>query len=130
MSKWYWLLIIILSLFLGYIIYKLINKYITDCDLESKAIYPDEAKALLKTDYFDYIIDVRTTDEWNTGHYPNAIHIGMERLIFDLPKTVPNLLNKILFYCAKGRRAKGASAIAKTLGYNNTRYLVGTYTDL
>jgi rhodanese-related sulfurtransferase len=54
----------------------------------------------------------------------------MERLIFDLPKTVPDLLSKILFYCAKGRRAKGASAIAKTLGYNNTRYLVGTYTDL
>ncbi len=47
MSKWYWLIIIILSIFLAYIIYKLIKRYITDCDLEKKAIYPDEAKALI-----------------------------------------------------------------------------------
>lgn len=126
MSIWIWIVIIIFILILFYFLYQFLSKN----NLESREILPKEAKRLIKDNYFDYIIDVRTNEEWNKGHYPDAIHIGMERLIFDLPKKVPDIISKILFYCAKGRRAKGASVIAETLGYKNTRYLKGTYTDL
>lgn len=128
MSKLFWILIIILIIVALYCLYNVFCSK-SSC-IEEKAIYPDEAKILIKENFFDYIIDVRTKDEWNLGHYPTAINIGMERLVFDLPKVVPNIMSRILFYCAKGRRAAGAASIAKTLGYNNIRYLIGTYTDL
>ena len=34
-------------------------------------------KELIKAGQIDYIIDIRTVEEWNKGHHPNAIHIPM-----------------------------------------------------
>jgi rhodanese-related sulfurtransferase len=123
MNKWSWLLLFLLIIIIGYFIYQTFFK-------SDKGIYPDTAKRLIAENYFDYIIDVRTVEEWNTGNYPSAIRIGMERLVFDLPQAVKDVSSKILFYCAKGRRAAGASVIADKLGYVNNKYLVGGYTDL
>jgi rhodanese-related sulfurtransferase len=59
------------------------------------------------------IIDVRTKEEWDINHYPNAIHIPYNEL---------NKLNvekdtQIILYCNTGRRAKIGKEILIKSGY-------------
>jgi rhodanese-related sulfurtransferase len=109
-------------------IYYIYNNYF------SKGLYPNKAKILIKDKKFDYIIDVRTIDEWNQGHLQNneipVLHIPIDKLVFDLETKVPNKDSRILFYCSKGIRASGSVEIAKRLGYKNIHYLIGKYQDL
>lgn len=94
------------------------------------AMYPEEAKSAIKATKFDHVVDVRTDMEWNTGHYPLAIHIPLKQVGQLLPQRIPDKKARILFYCNTSTRARMAAETAEKLGYNNIRYLVGTYTNL
>lgn len=94
------------------------------------AMYPDEAKTRLRRGQFDSVVDVRTDAEWNTGHYPLAIHIPTGQLQQALPQRIPDKQSKILFYCNTSTRARMAAEQAQKLGYTNVRYLVGTHANL
>ena len=81
-----------------------------------------KAKNLINQGKIDYIIDVRTIEEWNIGHHPNAIHIPLG--------TFPENINKksrILIYCRTGRRAKIAVKQYIKKGYENLYYIEGNY---
>ena len=93
------------------------------------AMYPGEAKQLLKDGKFDAVVDVRTNAEWNMGHYPLAIHIPTKQLD-QLEQRIPNKDSKILFYCNTSTRARMAAEKAEKMGYKNIRYLVGTHTNI
>jgi rhodanese-related sulfurtransferase len=116
---------IILGIFLGIFLGILSQRYKRD----SAAISPKKAKEMIADNEFDYVIDVRTLEEWNQGHLQSAIHIPINELVNELPNTVPNKLATILFYCKRGIRASGAVEIAKKLGYKNAYYLQGGYSD-
>jgi phage shock protein E len=91
----------------------------------------DQAKQFIKEGKFDWIVDVRTPEEWNAGHYPSAFHIPLVELETQLPIQIKSLSDFILFYCKSGKRAANASIIAHDLGYKNPYYLENaTYTDL
>lgn len=61
------------------------------------------------------IIDVRTNDEYNKSHIPNAINIPHDNIdTLDLAKGT-----KIILYCNTGRRAKIARDTLTRLGYTN-----------
>jgi rhodanese-related sulfurtransferase len=90
----------------------------------------DEAVEAIKNNEFDYIIDVRTKQEWDEGHYPTAIHIPIGEFVSLLPEKIPDRNARILFYCKKGIRASGTTVIAQKLGYKNIKYLDGRYADL
>jgi rhodanese-related sulfurtransferase len=94
------------------------------------AIYPEEAKAAIKATKFDHVVDVRTDMEWNTGHYPLAIHIPLKQVGKLLSQRIPDKKARILFYCNTTTRSRMAAETAEKLGYNNVRYLVGTYINL
>jgi phage shock protein E len=94
------------------------------------AMYPDEAKMRLRRGQFDSVVDVRTDAEWNTGHYPLAIHIPTGQLEQALPQRIPDKQAKILFYCNTSTRSRMAAEQAQKLGYTNVRYLVGTHLNL
>ena len=94
------------------------------------AIYPEEAKEMLKKGDFDAVVDVRTDAEWNMGHYPLAIHIPTKQLSTELGKRIPDKKTKILFYCNTSTRARMGAEEAVRLGYTNVRYLLGTHTNL
>lgn len=121
----HWLIVIFIILIIGLFIY--LN--------QKEGLYPKEANRMIAKGDFDYIIDVRTDDEWLQGHYiPKRddlilLHIGMEKLVSELPIKVPKNA-RILFQCKKGIRSKAAASIAKSLGYKNIKYLIGDYTDL
>jgi len=68
----------------------------------------------------DYIIlDVRTFEEYNEGHIPNAICIPNETIDEDIVDKLPNKEQLILIYCRSGNRSKQAAEKLKRLGYTN-----------
>ena len=100
------------------ILYLFYNQY--DHKLSSS-----KAKKMISKGEIDYIIDVRTVEEWNKGHHPKAIHIPMG--------TFPNNMNKesvILIYCRTGRRAKIAVQQYIKRGYKNIYYIEGDYKSI
>lgn len=115
------LLVILLVVLLGFLVYNLSSPL---------AMGPDEAKALLKDGKFDAVVDVRTDMEWNTGHFPLAIHIPVKRIQTDLPQRIPDKQAKILIYCNTSTRARIAAEEAVKLGYTNVRYLLGTHANI
>ena len=88
-----------------------------------RALTPWEARALLHRNEFDYVIDVRSNQEYETGHYRKALHIPLSRFEKELPRRIPDRRASILIYCLRGRRSKEAAHIADRLGYTNVYYL-------
>lgn len=115
-----YLIIILLILFL-FLKYKKQNKI---------ELSPEETKRIIENREFDYLVDVRTLQEWNEGHHPLAIHIPIGDFVTLLPEKIPNKNARIIFYCKKGYRASGTVEIAKKLGYKNIKYVDGRYIDL
>ena len=110
--KYLYLIPIILILYLIYNQIKLYNYKLSS----------NKAKELIKSGQIDYIIDIRTKEEWNKGHHPNAIHIPLG--------TFPENINKksrILIYCRTGRRTKIALQQYIKKGYKNIYYIEGNY---
>lgn len=82
--------------------------------VHKKDIHPD-----------DFILDVRTTKEYNQAHIKNAVNIPLDELrrhLDEIPKD-----RKIIIYCAGGMRAYFACRILSQLGYNDIYNLSGGY---
>lgn len=79
----------------------------------------EQAKTLMDTETDYIILDVRTEEEYNEGHIPNAILIPNTEIRerAELELTYQDQL--ILVYCRSGNRSKLAAAILVELGYTN-----------
>lgn len=64
------------------------------------------------------IVDVRTIEEYESGHIENAINIPVET-IEDRPAQLDDLDQLILVYCRSGRRSLEAANKLVQLGYTN-----------
>lgn len=69
------------------------------------------------------LVDVRTKDEYDTGHHDQAINIPLEQ--------IPNhdfgdLCDKIIVYCQTGGRARVAQMVLAQRGFRNVELLNGT----
>tara|TARA_R110002153_G_scaffold3042_8_gene14473 strand:+ start:16120 stop:16494 length:375 start_codon:yes stop_codon:yes gene_type:complete len=81
---------------------------------------------LLEADAKDLVIvDVRTPEEFQQGHVPNAINVPLSEII-DNPAILASSKEKsIVLYCRSGYRAgKAAKALQKD-GYQNLSHLEG-----
>lgn len=65
------------------------------------------------------ILDVRTIEEYNEGHIPNAICIPNETIGNNLIDELSDKEQLILIYCRCGNRSKQAAEKLKQLGYTN-----------
>lgn len=107
-------------------VYNVILQY-----FDKNLIRYEEANKKLKSNYFKYIIDVRSKNEWDKGHYPIATNISIEsQEQFEKNIDYYNRNLKFLIYSRTGSRAKKASDIMVKMGFKNVRYLVGTYQRL
>jgi phage shock protein E len=93
-------------------------------------ITPQEARNNITYGKYDFIVDVRTKDEWDENHLPNTISIPIGNLVVELPEKIPNKNSRILFVCKKGVRASGVVTIAHKLGYNNVQAMIGNFKEL
>ena len=105
---------------LGFLIYKLFYQS------NDESINTNKAKQLLKNNYFDFILDVRSEEEYRKGHYKNAINIPYTKI----SNLNINKNSKILIYCRSGRRAKIALDKLKSYGFTNLNYIKDTYQSL
>lgn len=78
-----------------------------------------EAFEMMKR-YSNYrIVDVRSRDEYITGHLPKAINLPIDDLEEECMDLLPNRNQVIFVYCSSGVRARRACEMMSGLGYNN-----------
>ena len=65
------------------------------------------------------ILDVRTLEEYESGHIPGAINVPNETIFSDDIAELPDKNQLILVYCRSGNRSRQASAKLAALGYHN-----------
>ena len=84
-----------------------------------RQISMEEAAALMKTEEGYIILDVRTVQEYESGHIPGAICIPNETISDAEIPQLPDKDQLILVYCRSGNRSKQAAAKLARLGYKN-----------
>lgn len=90
-------------------------------------IEPSVAKQMIKGGAL--VIDVRTSTEYKTGHFPGAVNIPVGKIS---TVKLPNIARSrdIVVYCNTGQRARLAAERLKTRGYTRVYYIAGTYSSL
>lgn len=88
-------------------------------------ITPEQAKSLMESEVGYVILDVRTSEEYRSGHVKGAILLPD----YEIGKRAESLLTDkdqlILVYCRSGRRSKLAAAELASLGYTNVKEFGG-----
>ena len=119
MNRNIYIALIIVIIALGVII--MLNK--KDKNLENavtiKYVSMNEIVQIMKENENYIILDVRTVEEYNEGHIPNAICIPNETIGNNKIDELPNKEQLILIYCRSGNRSKQAAEKLKKLGYTN-----------
>jgi rhodanese-related sulfurtransferase len=63
------------------------------------------------------LIDVRTSEEYNTDHIENAINVNSETIKYTIKKYVDDYNTPVIVYCQSGRRSAKSADILVNLGY-------------
>ena len=93
------------------------------CGVSSKTSYrqitADEAAQMLQEETGFVLLDVRTQEEYASGHIPGAICIPNETIGSEEIPELPDKDQLILVYCRSGNRSKQASQKLAEQGYTN-----------
>ena len=79
----------------------------------------DEAVAMMEEESNYVILDVRTTQEYQDEHIPDAINVPNETIDTEEIPELPDKEQLILVYCRSGKRSKKAAGKLAALGYTN-----------
>ena len=96
-----------------------INKESKILEGKIKYVSMDEIVQIMQENENYIILDVRTEEEYNGGHIPNAICIPNETIDENVIKKLPNKNQLILIYCRSGNRSKQAAQKLLNLEYTN-----------
>ena len=110
---------IFLFLIFGFVLFTFVGCTFEKSNAKYRQISMEEATELMQTEDDYIILDVRTFEEFNAGHIPDAICIPNEEIT---DKPIPQLPDKnqlILVYCRSGNRSKQASLKLANQGYTN-----------
>lgn len=84
-----------------------------------RRVTPAQAKSMMDSRPNAIILDVRTEEEYQAGHIPNAVLIPDYELESVFPSRYPDKNALILVYCQNGIRSAGATRALLNLGYQN-----------
>lgn len=96
----------------------------------SQLVSPEVAKMLIGNRSIDTILDVRSAEEYATGHYPGAVNVEYTNIERDAPKVIPNKNATVLVYCRTAHRAKIAVKALNKMGFKNVVFVSSTYKSL
>lgn len=85
-------------------------------NMEYEQISAKEAKEIMENEEDVLILDVRTREEYDTGHIKGAICLPNEEILED-PEELPDKEQTILVYCRSGNRSKQAAQKLADMGY-------------
>lgn len=99
-------------------------------DLSGKyhKITPKEAKAMMDKGGVT-VVDVRTLDEYKTGHIPGAILGTVQTLEETAPAMLKDKNAVLLVYCRTGIRSANAANLLLKLGYKKVYDIAGGITQ-
>jgi phage shock protein E len=72
------------------------------------------------------VVDVRSEEEFKSGHLTNAVNIPLDQIKEALPRRVPDKSQWLLLHCRSGRRSGIAEQELRALGYPNA-FNIGSY---
>jgi len=86
---------------------------------EPKHITQDEAQAMIASNPDAIILDVRTPEEYEKEHIPDALLVPIDDLRAEDFSKLPDKDAMILVYCWTGRRAEDSAKILVEHGYKH-----------
>lgn len=93
-----------------------------------KHLTHDEARQMIKSNPDAIILDVRTPEEYEAKHIPNAVLLPLDELREGDFSKIPDKNATIIIYCWTGRRAQDSAEILGEHGYTNV-YEMGGLVD-
>lgn len=81
-------------------------------------ISAEEAKTIIDSEDV-IILDVRTQDEFDSGHIENAVLLPVTEINDNAEEVLPDKDAKILVYCRSGNRSATAARELIRMGYTN-----------
>jgi rhodanese-related sulfurtransferase len=95
-------------------------------DATSRAsIEPSELAARISSDEAPFVLDVRSPDEFASGHIPGAVNVPVHELAERLLGLGLSPSDEIVVHCERGGRAEAAESILRESGYTGVRDLGG-----
>ena len=83
------------------------------------SITMEDAAVLLESENDYLLLDVRTEQEYFSGHIPGAVCIPNEDIDKTVVEALPDQEQVIFVYCRSGNRSKQAAEKLANLGYTN-----------
>ena len=65
------------------------------------------------------LIDVRTHEEFLSGHLPGARNIPVDRVLAQIPADIPKRSTPLIVYCRTGSRSAFVVRLLRRLGYDH-----------
>lgn len=90
-----------------------------------KDITPEEAKERLDSDEAIILVDVRTKEEFDSGHIEGAVLLPVDQIQKNAAEVFPDKDAVYFVYCRSGSRSGAATAMMVDLGYQNVFDLGG-----
>lgn len=84
-----------------------------------RQVTTEEAVNIMQTEENYVILDVRTAQEFASGHIPGAVLLPNETIGTEDVPLLPDKDQLILVYCRSGNRSKQAAEKLAQLGYTN-----------
>lgn len=82
-------------------------------------ISSQKAKEIIDSEEDVVILDVRTEEEFNSGHIKDAVLVPVDDIQGKIQEVIENKNSKIMIYCRSGNRSATAAQKMKELGYTN-----------
>lgn len=82
-------------------------------------ISQEQAKKIMDTKTGYVILDVRTLEEFESGHIPGAMLLPYDQIPQKAESILTDKNQKILVYCRSGNRSKTGSSSLVKLGYTD-----------
>jgi rhodanese-related sulfurtransferase len=95
---------------------------VPDVATDIKEVSPVEAQAAVSKAYSQFV-DVRTPEEYSSGHAARAVNIPIDTLMAKLDTLEKN--EAVYLICQTGNRSKKAAGMLKDAGYNNVLNVTG-----
>ncbi|CAN1535069.1 PspE Rhodanese-related sulfurtransferase [Burkholderiaceae bacterium] len=92
--------------------------------LGGPSLSPTQAVLLINREKA-HIVDVRSPEEFATGHLIGAKNIPMDKLQADLGKSISDKKRPLILVCASGMRSQKAVGVAKAQGFEQAHSLGG-----
>lgn len=66
-----------------------------------------------------FLLDVRSPEEYASGHLQGALNIPHDQIEAEIASVVPDRKTQVILYCRSGRRADTALKAMRAMGYEN-----------